>query len=1004
MKPAATYELLVDSVGPWDFTGSFVPCELLRVGEDVRPVLVSSKKQVRIAISQYGKGQMVAVSHEGILKDSKSQFLRNAMEWLKPSPEALVGICPHLDSLSQLLLGAGTKVLMDAYDSMQAQDLVSFVKGDAGLLTGGLAWHWASHGKEKVLFEILGNQVSGMAGMYFAGNAVETGIFKVARKIPKIPLIVLHQANLGLDAEFLLCGMSELDLVTGGIPSIVLAHSVPSFPLCLSGKGLHRGLFAVACNGRGCVLWATREGQLFSPKLTRFLLNAIRWLGAGRKGLVGADASLKKLCSLFFQEKVKLQVSQLMGDTSGCCGSSYSNREAERVHAFVAEGDGQLFGGQASYWASQNRSKAAVAKYPGSKILHHFGLIIWGQSVQAAKHPAMGSGEHNYFCKALTLFNRHVDKHEELKALLEGLAAKLAQNSTAFLHVPAHGCPAYALLHRILTEVLRKSGIPTSVSRHCPVKSNSKEAIFLCMATELSLTMMDSAVLVQKSAAGVCALPVPVEIDGTNPGKTAWKSTGLYLPGGPTAVLTFPCLMVGAGLKVQTGCHTDDLSHATELTENRDLFLLCYYSELAVENRIRMVPSDSIHHMENPQPLLTLWNEIMVAISKLAAIPTKFPSPERIVTDVQISFGRYIAAQIGCHSHDLSCAAELQRPPLAVKEFEVEKTTVEVSSLWGGLIYIIVPKESTLGQISVTIKEAVQAPFFKFGETDISAWQSMIHQHPAPWAELATENIILTVPAADVHHMDNPESLLSIWNKMMNAIARLAAIPATFPRPERMVADVQISHAFPDRLPTLSFTFPAGWMHAGYPVLHHLESVTERVDVQSLQANGLWGTVHELGHNQLQSECEFPPLTTEATYSLWSVYVNEAVLGIPRDKAHNALALELRKKRIQDYIENGAQLKDWEVFAALETCLWLQEAFGKEAFTEIFSEYQNISELPDDNGSKINLWAETFSHLVKKNLTPFFKAWGWPIKETLSQQLAVSFPSCSDDPVNQYIS
>ena len=110
MKPSATYELLVDGVGPWDFTGSFVPCELLLVGEDAYPVLVSSKKQVLIAVSQYGKGQMVVVSHEEILKDSKfSQFLRNAVEWLKPSPEALVGVHPHLDSLSQLLLRAGTK-------------------------------------------------------------------------------------------------------------------------------------------------------------------------------------------------------------------------------------------------------------------------------------------------------------------------------------------------------------------------------------------------------------------------------------------------------------------------------------------------------------------------------------------------------------------------------------------------------------------------------------------------------------------------------------------------------------------------------------------------------------------------------------------------------------------------------------------------------------------------------------------------------------------------------
>ncbi|KFQ28682.1 Protein FAM115, partial [Mesitornis unicolor] len=153
-----------------------------------------------------------------------------------------------------------------------------------------------------------------------------------------------------------------------------------------------------------------------------------------------------------------------------------------------------------------------------------------------------------------------------------------------------------------------------------------------------------------------------------------------------------------------------------------------------------------------------------------------------------------LEVQIGCHTDDLSHAAKMKRPPLVVKKFKVEKTTMEVSSLWGGLIYIIVPEESTLGQISVTIKEAVQAPFFRLGETDVSAWQSTISQYPAPWAELATENIILTVPAADVRHMDNPERLLSIWSKMMNEIARLAAIPATFPRPERMVGDVQISY------------------------------------------------------------------------------------------------------------------------------------------------------------------------------------------------------------------
>lgn len=200
MKPSVTYELLVDGIGLWDFTGGFVPCELLLVGKDTCPVLVSSKQQGLVTLSQYGKGQMVVVSHEGILKDSKfSQFLRNAVEWLKPSPKALVGAHPHLDSLSQLLVRAGTEVqagaelspslglyCMDAYDSTQVKDPVGFLKRGGGLLVGGQAWHWASqHGKEKVRFEFPENQLTSAAGVYFTGSAVRKASSKSPRKFPR---------------------------------------------------------------------------------------------------------------------------------------------------------------------------------------------------------------------------------------------------------------------------------------------------------------------------------------------------------------------------------------------------------------------------------------------------------------------------------------------------------------------------------------------------------------------------------------------------------------------------------------------------------------------------------------------------------------------------------------------------------------------------------------------------------------------------------------------------
>ncbi|NXW67955.1 TCAF2 factor, partial [Hirundo rustica] len=904
MKPCATYELLVDGVGPWDFTGGFVPCELLLVGEDAYPVLLSAKKQVLIAVSQYGKGRMVVVSHEGILKSPKfSQFLRNALEWLKPCPEALVGVHPRLDCLSQVLLGAGTRVqvgtglspsmgvfCMDAYDSSQAKGVVDFVRGGGGLLVGGQAWYWASrHGKEKVLFEFPGNQVTSVAGVYFTGNAVEKGVFKVAKKIPKIPLVVSHQANLSLDAEFLLRGVSELDLVTGGAPSALLVHGALSFPLCLDSS--QRCLLAAARYGRGRVVVATHESQLFSPKLATFLLNAVSWLDAGRKGLVGVDPSLKKLCSLLSQAGVKSQVSQLAGDISVYCCTSYGDREAERIHAFVAEGGGLLVGGQAWYWASQNCGKAAVAQYPGNRILNRFGLSILGQSSKAAKYPPVGPGEHYHFRRALLLFSTQLQGRQELTEPLKGWLRPLAQDCAAFLHIPARDCPAYSSLHRILTKVLKRAGIP-QVSGRCPVKSNSKEAVLLCVATELSLTMTDSAALVQKSAAEVCALPVTVEIDGTNPGKAAWRSTGLYLPEGHTAVITCPCLVVGAGLKVQIGCHSDDLSKAKEL----------------------------------------------------------------------------------------------KRAPVVIRTCDVACQKQSISCLWGGLIYIIVPEKSVLGNVPITVEGAVRAPFFKLGETCERQWEACVRHYPAPWAELAVDNLILTVPSDSIRHMENPRPLLTLWNEIMVAISKLAAVPAKFPRPERIVTDVQIS---------------CGWMHSGYPIMGHLDSVKEMLDVEHMRSTGLWGPIHELGHNQQQQAWEFPPHTTEATCNLWSVYVHEEVLGIPRHEAHPALQAQCRKERIKGYLKKGAQLKDWNVWTALETYLQLQEGFGWDPFTHLFSDYQKTSTIPKDNTSKMNLWAQKFSQQVNKNLAPFFRAWGWPIKEELSVELS-SLPSWEQDPMRSY--
>ncbi|XP_043821121.1 TRPM8 channel-associated factor 2-like isoform X1 [Dromiciops gliroides] len=346
-----------------------------------------------------------------------------------------------------------------------------------------------------------------------------------------------------------------------------------------------------------------------------------------------------------------------------------------------------------------------------------------------------------------------------------------------------------------------------------------------------------------------------------------------------------------------------------------------------------------------------------------------------------------LQVQIGCHSDNLHGAQKLCRAPVVIHRCCLDRPELSVSSLWGGLIYILVPNGSKLGPVSITITGAVPAPYFKLGETSLEEWKSSIRHRPVPWGELATDNIILTVPSEHLQDLEDPEPVLHLWDEMMGAVAKLASISFPFSRPERIVADVQIS---------------AGWMHSGYPIMCHKNQPEEIINEKRIRSSGIWGPIHELGHNQQRQVWEFPPHTTEATCNLWSVYVHETVLGIPRSQAHPALAPSDRETRVKEYLRKGTPLKEWSVWTALETYLQLQEAFGWEPFTQIFTEYQTLSGVPNNNAGKMNLWVKQFSHQVQRNLAPFFQTWGWPIEEEVAASLAC-LPEWQENPMNVYL-
>lgn len=93
------------------------------------------------------------------------------------------------------------------------------------------------------------------------------------------------------------------------------------------------------------------------------------------------------------------------------------------------------------------------------------------------------------------------------------------------------------------------------------------------------------------------------------------------------------------------------------------------------------------------------------------------------------------------------------------------------------------------------------------------------------------------------------------------------------------------------------------------------------IDEILIRSHGIWGVMHELGHNQQKGRWHFRPHTTEALCNLWSIYVHETVLNIHRDQVHPSLKPELRKQRIKNHLDKGAPLSNWVVWTALETYL-----------------------------------------------------------------------------------
>lgn len=326
-------------------------------------------------------------------------------------------------------------------------------------------------------------------------------------------------------------------------------------------------------------------------------------------------------------------------------------------------------------------------------------------------------------------------------------------------------------------------------------------------------------------------------------------------------------------------------------------------------------------------------------------------------------------------------------PDWQTKTLITERVT-EASNGLGGLVTIRVPRGAEYDDLEVTIEGGVAAPLYVHGETDLKEWTEEIRRNPAPWAELASERMIVALPSEYIRKLTNPDEVMEVWNGIIDHSAVLVGVDRNDYRAERIVFDRQTS---------------AGSMHSSYPVAAHQGSSAEMaVDAKLLKSEGNWGFFHEYGHNHQHNLWSLPK-TGETTCNLWAVYVYEEYIGKNRNDTHRAIRPLDRRQRISAYFEGGAKFEEWSTWVALETYLMVQEKFGWEPFTSVFVEY---NQLPPDKRPKgqqeINdQWVIRLSKACGMNLEPFWSIWNLPLSDSVSAELR-DLPVWEDHPVARF--
>jgi len=315
------------------------------------------------------------------------------------------------------------------------------------------------------------------------------------------------------------------------------------------------------------------------------------------------------------------------------------------------------------------------------------------------------------------------------------------------------------------------------------------------------------------------------------------------------------------------------------------------------------------------------------------------------------------------------------RMPFGIsRDYAIGEETIQAANAFGGLLYVVIPKNVVPGSFDVTFENVIEAPYFILGQQTNEEWITDIRDKPAPWAELVCDNVIITLSSDKIRSLDKAEELMMFWNDGVASQDELANLTGLRTRPSRMYSMLQTAW---------------GSGYAGYPIGSWDWDFAK---YDALMKGDCWGEFHELGHLH-QSGYWTDSRTGEVTVNIFTMRAMEAVCNSVEGCGSWSRQWDPYERILmyQNTISKGG-FSNGNYDEKLTMYSQLKTIFGWESFKNVYQGYRDDEDispdkLPTNDQEEWDQWMIRFSRQCGFDLSPFFASWVYGVSQTAIDSL-----------------